>query len=219
MTQDAAPITHWQDALGFAIAHHGHDVRKRTRIPYVTHVIAVAETLAYHYPDRDHLVVAGLLHDVVEDTHATFESIEARFGAVVEDLVRAVSKDDTAMDAAIGQSVATLTEGKTETEARAIIWRERRKFMLSHLQPGHRDEAGHRDVLRLKAADAHANLGAILRDLRNPAVGEGVWGRFKVGREDSLWFYEQIAGAVAVGLPGEPLAEALAEVLAEVRST
>ncbi len=62
------PIHHWSEAIAFAVDRHGDDLRKGTRIPYVTHVIAVAETLAYHYPERDALIVAGLLHDVVEDT-------------------------------------------------------------------------------------------------------------------------------------------------------
>lgn len=61
----------------------------------------------------------------------------------------------------------------------------------------------------IHAAGAHASLGAVLRDLRdlrNPSVGRYVWGRFKVGRADSLCFYDRIAEAVSEGLPDEPLA-------------
>lgn len=98
-----------------------------------------------------------------------------------------------------------------------ILWRERRKYMLSHLESQGQDPDTHRDILRLKAADAHANLVSLHRDLRNPMVGEKVWTRFKVGRVESLWFYEEIAAAVVRGLPGEQLAVDLDEVLAAVR--
>lgn len=64
--------------------------------------------------------------------------------------------------------------------------------MLSHM----RGPGVPADVLRLKAADALANLTSIARDLANPAVGEGVWQRFKVGGDESLWFYGEVAEAL-----------------------
>jgi len=171
--------------------------------------MAVAETLAYHYPERDALIVAGLLHDVVEDTAATFETVEARFGTEVAALVRAVSKDDDAMVAADGRALPPQPRSPRDVRD---VWRSRREFMLGHL----RGPDVPSDVLRLKAADALANLTSIARDLANPAVGEGVWERFKVGRDESLWFYDEIAAAVEAGIGGEPLAAALRRALAVV---
>lgn len=202
----------WSDALALATARHGETLRKGGgRVPYVTHVVDVAETLAYHYPERDDLIVAGLLHDVVEDTSTTLHEVRWRFGDAVADLVRAVSKDDAAMERANGWTVADRTAGMTADERRAWLWRARREFMLSHLRPpaDEHDEAA-KDVFRLKAADAHANLGAIARDLRN--VGPAVWGRFKVGRDESLWFYRSIVERVEVGIGEEALARELREV-------
>ena len=204
-----APIHHWREALAFVLEHHGGDVRKGTRVPYVTHLMAVAETLAYHYPERDALIVAGLLHDVVEDTDVTFEQLEARFGPDVVALVRAVSKDDDAMVAAYGRP---LPPAPRSPQQERELWRRRRAFMLSHLS-GPRVPP---DVLRLKAADALANLGAIARDLAHPAVGERVWERFKVGRDESLWFYREVASAVDAGIGDELLALALRRQLAVV---
>ena len=111
--------------------HHGSDFRKGTRVPYVTHLMAVAETLAYHYPERDALIVAGLLHDVVEDTEATFERLEARFGHEVAALVRAVSKDDDAMVAADGRPLPPKPHSPQDERA---LWRRRRAFMLAHVR-------------------------------------------------------------------------------------
>jgi hypothetical protein len=211
------PTADWSDALAFAIRYHGETLRKGTRVPYVTHLLAVAETLAYHYPERDALVTAGLLHDVVEDTQATFDDVARAFGDEVAGLVRAVSKDDDAMLAALGTTKVDLTAGLEPTAARTLLWRRRREFMLSHL----RSPRATPDVLRLKAADVHANLGAILRDLRNPAIGAAVWRRFRVGRDASLWFYGEVVAAVGAGVvdadPGDAyLVETVVEVLAAV---
>ncbi len=208
---DFLPIPHWTDAVAFAAALHGDDLRKGTRIPYLTHVMAVAEVLAYRYPERDELILAGLLHDVVEDTDASVGTIEKRFGARVGHLVGAVSKDDDAMVAAEGRPIPP--EPRTP-EDEADLWRRRRAFMLQHL---HGDDVDP-DVLRLKAADAFANLSAILRDLRDPAVGPSVWKRFKVGADASLGYYQAIVDAVAAGVGDEPLAHDLEEALEAVRS-
>ena len=204
-----APIHHWPEALAFVVEHHGDDFRKGTRVPYLTHLMAVAETLAYHYPERDALIVAGLLHDVVEDTEATFVLVEARFGSEVAALVRAVSKDDDAMVAADGRPLPPKPRSPQDERA---LWRRRREFMLTHV----RAQGVPADVLRLKAADALANLTAIARDLANPAVGEGVWARFKVGRDESLWYYGEVVAAVEAGIGSEPLAVALRRSLAVV---
>ena len=205
----ASAIHQWREAVAFALEHHGDDLRKGTRIPYLTHVMAVAETLAYHYPERDALIIAGLLHDVVEDTEVTFEEVEARFGREVARLVRAVSKDDDAMVAADNRPLPpTPRSPRQERE----LWRRRRGFLLSHV----RGPDVPPDVLRLKAADALANLTAIARDLANPAVGERVWERCKVGRDESLWFYREVTAAVEAGIGDEPLARALRRALAAV---
>ena len=86
--------------------------------------------------------------------------------------------------------------------------------MLQHLQGDDVDP----DVLRLKAADAFANLSAIGRDLRDPAVGPSVWKRFKVGADASLGYYQAIVDAVDAGIGDEPLARELREALAAVRA-
>lgn len=209
MTQ-FAPIQNWPEAVAFIVEHHGDDLRKGSRIPYLTHVMAVAETLAHYYPERDALIVAGLLHDVVEDTEATFDLVETHFGQEVAALVRAVSKDDDAMIAVDGRPVPP--KPRTPQDEREV-WRRRREFMLGHV----RGPEVPPDVLRLKAADALANLTTIVRDLADPAVGDDVWDRFKVGRDESLWYYGEVAAAVESGIADEPLAVALRRALASLR--
>ena len=53
-------------AFAFAAKHHDRQVRKGTRLPYLTHPANIAVILTRYDCDED-TVVAGILHDVVED--------------------------------------------------------------------------------------------------------------------------------------------------------
>jgi guanosine-3',5'-bis(diphosphate) 3'-pyrophosphohydrolase len=80
------------DAYHFAAsAHRGQ--KRRTGEPYVTHPVAVARILAGLYMDLPS-IVAGLLHDVIEDTPTAKAQIAERFGDQVAHLVDGVSKLD-----------------------------------------------------------------------------------------------------------------------------
>jgi len=70
-------------------AHYGQT--RRSGEPYVTHPLAVATILAEMHMDHQSLM-AGLLHDVIEDTGVTKVDIGARFGQEVAELVDGVSK-------------------------------------------------------------------------------------------------------------------------------
>ena len=73
---------------------HAHDGQTRqTGEAYISHPVAVAQELAEMHLDAQ-AVVAALLHDVVEDTHASIADIEERFGGEVALLVDGVSKLD-----------------------------------------------------------------------------------------------------------------------------
>jgi len=73
---------------------HAHDGQTRqTGEAYISHPVAVAQELADMHLDAQ-AVIAALLHDVVEDTHASIADIEERFGGEVALLVDGVSKLD-----------------------------------------------------------------------------------------------------------------------------
>ena len=80
----------YEKAVKFATKAHEGAVRKYTGAPYITHPIAVAELVRVFDP-RPEVIVAAVLHDVVEDTPVTLEEIEAEFGPVVADLVKYVT--------------------------------------------------------------------------------------------------------------------------------
>ena len=79
----------------FAAQQHRNQPRKGDgTIPYVNHVIEVAELLARVGGIEDITVLqAALLHDTVEDTETTFEDIEHLFGQDVRLLVEEMTDD------------------------------------------------------------------------------------------------------------------------------
>ena len=122
-------------ARAFAEKAHAGQLRKGTSLPYVVHPIAVATSLARHYPAYVELICAGFLHDTVEDTKVTAAELEAAFGPTVARLVIGV----------------TAVRGKN--------WMATRTGQLAALV------GAEPDVLRLKAADALSNASAIVADL------------------------------------------------------
>jgi (p)ppGpp synthase/HD superfamily hydrolase len=91
------PVTTIARALHFAAKKHAKQRRKGGDAePYINHLAEVAETLAVHTDGQDsNLVVAGLLHDTLEDTETTYEALVDGFGRDVADLVVEVTDDKT----------------------------------------------------------------------------------------------------------------------------
>jgi len=84
------PIT--RDALAFARERHEGQRRDAGGGPFVTHPVEVAGLLrdAGH---PDHVVAAGMLHEVLEDTGVEKDELQRRFGAEVAELVDSLSDD------------------------------------------------------------------------------------------------------------------------------
>ena len=76
----------------YAFALKAHKTQKRDEgVPYIIHPIAVADILSDLKLDSA-TIATGLLHDTIEDTHATYETIKEEFGQEVADLVDGVTK-------------------------------------------------------------------------------------------------------------------------------
>ena len=168
-------------ALALAARAHRAQLRKGTDLPYIAHPVSVAQILERH-GFGETLAIAGLLHDVVEDTPVPLDSIRAEFGDEVAELVAAV----TETKAANGQD---------------LPWEQRKAEKLERLH------ASGPDVAALKAADALHNSQSIIRDLRSD--GAAVWQRFKRGPEQTLAYYAAIADGVRAKLAGHALAAEL----------
>ena len=79
-----------QRAYNYAVSHHG-DQKRKSGEPYIVHPVNVAYTIAELGLDEQ-TICAALLHDVVEDTDATFEDIVAEFGQEIAEMVDGVTK-------------------------------------------------------------------------------------------------------------------------------
>ena len=91
-------------AYDFALK--AHEKQKRDEgSPYIIHPIAVADILTELKLDSA-TIATGLLHDTIEDTHATYNTIESEFGKEVADLVDGVTKISVFENQAISNSKA-----------------------------------------------------------------------------------------------------------------
>ncbi len=161
-------------ALAFAAKHHDQQVRKGTRLPYLTHPANVAIILC-RYGQDDETLVAGILHDVIEDcvrSEYTREMLESRigskFGASVLEAVLAVTKrtkDDDGVP-------LTAEEIRSDYLERLASARLRARWVC--------------------AADKLHNGSSILADLRRTEYPELIWERFKPGREGTIRWYRQV---------------------------
>lgn len=79
------------------VLHHGQ-TRRVTGVPYIVHPYAVGFLLA-HFTDDEDVIIAGLLHDTLEDVPGyTREMLEVEFGPEVARLVSEVTEDNSIYD-------------------------------------------------------------------------------------------------------------------------
>jgi len=91
-------------AYDFAIKAHKNQ-KRHSGDPYSNHPIAVANILTELKLDSA-TIATGLLHDTIEDTHATYETIKNEFGQEVADLVNGVTKISVFENQALSNSKA-----------------------------------------------------------------------------------------------------------------
>jgi (p)ppGpp synthase/HD superfamily hydrolase len=173
------------DAVEFAVRAHGDQVRKGTTIPYVSHLFGVAALVLEGGGDED-LAIAGLLHDVLEDTAATAAQVEGAFGPRVIAVVVGCSD--------------TLQRPKPPAL-------ERKQLYLEHL------EQADADTLLVSLADKLHNARTLLLDFRTE--GPTVFERFKLSREETFWYYGELADTYLRRRPGA-LADELKRVVADL---
>ena len=121
-------------AIEVAVKAHQNQFRKGTDIPYITHPLAVGVILA-KAGCSDEVIVAGILHDTVEDTYITLEYLRDTFG----------------------KKVSTMVEGASEPD-KSLPWEERKRHTLEFLQ-----EASP-EIKFVALADKLNNIRAIASD-------------------------------------------------------
>lgn len=124
-------------AILSAFQLHDGQVRKgNTIIPYIVHPIEVA-VLVSKYSNDDKHVIAGLLHDTVEDCGYSLELLQSEYGSTVRTLVEALTEDKSIED-----------------------WWERKLENLRRLREN-------KDAYFIKSIDALSNMRGILELLES----------------------------------------------------
>jgi len=184
---DTAPLlptavlgARFSEAVRWAAMLHADDVRKGTRIAYVSHLLAVA-SLVLEDGGTEEEAIAAMLHDAIEDRGTPEAEIRARFGQPIADIVVACSEPP-----GIDRGAAT--------------WRERKGGYLAHLEAGVSESA-----LRVTAADKLHNARSILSDLRDH--GPGVWAKFSAPPADQRWYYTELARVLSATHDGPTVRE------------
>jgi (p)ppGpp synthase/HD superfamily hydrolase len=177
-------------ALAFAAKHHDRQVRKGTKLPYLTHPANVAVILT-RYGSSNETVVAGILHDVIEDCVRdgyTREMLEQRIG--------------DKFGAKVLETVLAVTYRRHDDDGVELSSEDRKVDYLDRLS-GANEEA--RWVC---AADKIHNASSILTDLRRTIDPETVWSRFSGGKAATVRWYRQVYDRLrAVGFDAPIMAE------------
>lgn len=122
----------FQKAIEFAATAHDGQTRKSTAIPYVSHPFAVAAILQSQGCE-EYVVIAGMLHDTVEDTAVKIEDIQNEFG----------------------DQIAEIVAGVTEP-AKSNPWEVRKKYMIESIK-----NASH-EIKFVSCADKLHNLMTVM---------------------------------------------------------
>jgi (p)ppGpp synthase/HD superfamily hydrolase len=207
----------FDQALTLAALVHAGVPRKGTVIPYIMHPVHVARLLERHGFSED-VVIAGLLHDVLEDAEfgeaglqiVLVETFRKFVGvARTADAFRIATKTFIAEEFSptVLQLVQAVTELKTDGSQKRP-WRQRKEEQLAHIR------AMDRNAAALKAADALHNSRSVLRDLQRD--GLETLRRFNCSTEDTLWYYRAVADGLREPLKGHPLHQELDDAVFEL---
>lgn len=177
-------------ALAFAAKHHDRQVRKGTKLPYLTHPANVAVILT-RYGTSNETVVAGILHDVIEDCVTegyTREMLEQRIG--------------DKFSVKVLETVLAVTYRRHDDDGVELSSEDRKADYLDRLSEANEEARW------VCAADKIHNASSILTDLRRTIDPETVWSRFGGGKAVTARWYRQVYDRLrAVGFDAPIMAE------------
>ena len=182
------------EAIEYARQHHT-EFRKGTDIPYMAHLLGVAALVMGEAGGRvlvtEDMVLAALLHDVVEDHGGMtrLHEVEQRFGANV------------------ARTVEGLSDSFAENQHPKDEWKKRKSEYIERLR--HEPD----DVLLISAADKLYNAKTILDDFKD--IGEAIWKRFNRGADQQLWYFDELL-AVYLLRPRNRIVNELERVVGEL---
>ena len=168
-------------AFEYALLHHIKTTRKGSQIPYITHPLDVASILMKNNASEE-VIIAGLLHDVIEEENVELDELKRQFGEKIAQLVDFATEP------------AELREGDRKNS-----WKARKQHTLDHLASASQEEK------LLSCADKLSNIRDTINDYKQ--FGEKLWERFNSTFEQQGWYYRSLC---EVFLKGEGIGHYLA---------
>lgn len=155
-------------AFEFAFIKHQGSKRKGSNIPYIVHPVEVAITLMKNGASED-LIIAGFLHDLIEDENVTYNEIQELFDEKVADLVKLVSEPE---------------ELKNAHKDPKVTWKQRKMSTIDKISRTTREGK------MLSCTDKLVNIREMVNDFQ--FVGEKLWSRFNAVKTEQEWYYRSM---------------------------
>lgn len=143
-------------------ASSAHDGSYRYGKPFIRHPVGAAFLLQQAGADED-VIIAGLLHDIIEHTPFTKEDLSDRFGLRVAELVSYVTE---------------------EKDPNGKSWKDRKMESMKLLG------AVPLDAVLLRWADKTDSLISLLNEIER--LGEDAWDVYS-SKEEQIWYYNTIS--------------------------
>lgn len=187
-------------ALAFAAKHHDQQVRRGIRAPYLTQPANVAIILT-RYGQDESTVIAGILHDVVDDW--------ARNGYSREVLQQRLSEK---FGEGVLATLLNVTHRKADDDGVEFSPEERRDDLITRLATGTSASWW------VCAADKLHAAASLVTDVRRTVEPASVWNRLSGGREATVRWHRRVHDRLAsLGFDG-PIMTEFEQVVRELES-
>jgi myo-inositol-1(or 4)-monophosphatase len=161
-----------EKAIRVATFYHRNQNRKYPGdfeiMPYICHPFAVAMILS-NYTDNENIIVAGILHDIIEDTKYTQEQLEKDFGEKIKNIVM------------------TVTETKYDEKGNKREWKIRKDEYINNVKNGGFE------AMMVCAADKIHNFFSVINYTDKEKYNEILIKSFNfLNLGDKFWFQGEI---------------------------
>jgi len=151
------------EAIELAAKAHKDQTRKGSDTPYIVHPFEVALILKENNADND-VIIAGILHDVLEDTDVEEEEIRSKFGDEILNLVLGASE---------------VLKGRKNRP-----WKDRKSHTIKYLK------TAPMKAKILACADKLSNLRSMIKGYK--LNGDQHWNNFNAPYREQKWYYENL---------------------------
>lgn len=184
--------TNIQKAINYAAIKHKGQVRIGDgSLPYIIHPIAVAWILNSWDASED-VIIAGLLHDTVEDCGVSLKELDKEFGEKIAIMVEDVSEE------------YSFKKYNKQSES----WLVRKQKYLDHIK------ISSIESMTICVADKIHNLRSFKQYYEN--FGEKIFDTFYFPSDNKVWFFEEILQIVENNLESS-IVEELKEAISQLK--